>query len=684
MTAKFLDIYDVGMDAKFVETLYHRWQKDPFAVEESWARYFATLDTVVSGPSWQRANWPLTETDTLTAGLDPTQMSVASVPARQEAKQGGTAALDSIRAMALIRAWRVRGHLAANLDPLGLSRQPLPADLEPSWHGFTASEMDREVYLGGQMGLEHATVRNLITRLRQLHGGPVGLEYMHIAEVEERRFLQERFERHAHKNSASRELLSTLIRAVEYERFLGKKYVGTKRFGLDGGEAAIPAIEVILRHGSRQGVEEVVIGMNHRGRLNVLTNVMGKAHRAVFHEFAGGSANPEDVGGTGDVKYHLGTSTDRIIEGRNMHLSLASNPSHLDAVDPVVLGKARAKQTRLGDTERRRVLPLLIHGDAAFAGQGIIMECFGFSGLDGYNTGGSIHVIINNQVGFTTSPQFARSSPYPSDIAKMVQAPILHVNGDDPEAVAFAAALATDYRMTFRRDVVIDMWCYRRFGHNEGDEPGFTQPLMYAQIRKRQAVSEIYADRLKAQGVVDDAWITSATAVTRSELEAEFEAAKSYRPNKADWFEGDWSDLSSGRGDNAPVVSGVTHERIDTLGKALTQVPANLVIHPTLGRVLDAKPACSTRVKGSTGPQGKRWPSARYCKRVMASVFRGRIPAVGPSRSATRPGWTRTTVIGIFRSPRSRPASRCGTARSTNMESWASNMAMLRQHRTRW
>ena len=328
---------------------------------------------------------------------------------------------------------------------------------------------------------------------------------MHLSDVEERRFLQDRIEGPdkviQFTPEGKRAILQAVIRGEEYENYLGKKYVGTKRFGLDGGEAMIPALEAVIKYGGSMGVREIIYGMAHRGRLNILANVMAKPYRVIFHEFAGGSANPDDVGGSGDVKYHLGTSTDREFDGIKVHMSLVPNPSHLEAVSPVVLGKTRAQQAIRDDlNQHEQVLPVLIHGDAAFAGQGVVWECFGLSGIRGYSTGGCLHFIINNQIGFTTSPQFARSSPYPSDVAKGVQAPILHVNGDDPEAVTFACKLAIEYRQKFKRDIVIDMWCYRRFGHNEGDEPSFTQPLMYKEIRQHPRVSQIYSDRLHDRG----------------------------------------------------------------------------------------------------------------------------------------------------------------------------------------
>ncbi|HEY0626427.1 MAG TPA: 2-oxoglutarate dehydrogenase E1 component [Allosphingosinicella sp.] len=557
------------------------------------------------GPSWARSNWPVSELDEVNAGLDPTLMSIEPVAAKAKAAAVAAgksdadirqAAEDSIRAMMLIRTYRVRGHLAANLDPLGLAKRDLPADLTPEFHGFTGAALDRPVYLGGSLGFETATVREIVEVLRRNYCGNVGLEYMHINDLEERRFLQDRMEGRTAEISFTPEgkqaILSKVIEAEQWEKFLARKYVGTKRFGLDGGEGMIPALEGVIKYGGQYGVREMVIGMAHRGRLNVLANVMGKPYRAIFSEFAGGSANPEDVGGSGDVKYHLGTSSDREFDGIQVHMSLVPNPSHLEAVDPVVLGKTRGVQMQRGDVDGTQVLPVLLHGDAAFAGQGIVAECFGFSGLPGYATGGTLHFVINNQVGFTTSPQFARSSPYPSDIAKSVQAPILHVNGDDPEAVTFACKVAIEYRQKFKRDIVIDMWCYRRFGHNEGDEPSFTQPLMYAAIRNHPAVSDIYGARLVKEGVVDKAWIDGRIGEFTQLLETEFEAAKSYLPNKADWFEGRWSGFGkpdTPETERRNVETCIAADMLQEIGRTLTTVPEDVTVHKTLQRILDAK-----------------------------------------------------------------------------------------------
>ena len=561
------------------------------------------IDEPQAGPSWAPKNWPPIDSDDWTAALDPQQMQVAVKAAATKAgaplaaAEVERAADDSIRAMMLIRTYRVRGHLAANLDPLHLSTRELPADLTPEYHGFVGADQDRPVYLGGTLGVERATVREIVSILQANYCGHVGLEYMHIADVEERRFLQERMEGADKRVEFTREgkqaILKKVIEAEEWEKFLAKKYVGTKRFGLDGGEAMIPALESIIKYGGALGVREIVYGMAHRGRLNMLANVMAKPYRVIFHEFQGGSANPDDVGGSGDVKYHLGTSTDREFDGISVHMSLVPNPSHLEAVDPVVLGKVRAQQVHRDDlAKHEQVLPVLIHGDAAFAGQGIVWECLGFSGVPGYNTGGCIHFIVNNQIGFTTSPAFARSSPYPSDVAKGVQAPILHVNGDDPEAVTFACKLAIDFRQQFKRDIVIDMWCYRRFGHNEGDEPSFTQPLMYKTIRKHPPVSELFGARLVDEGVIDGDYVATHRGEFVAHLEEEFKLGASYKANKADWFAGRWSGLYAPKDEGNTrrnVDSGVTSKLFDAVGRAITTIPDDVDVHKTLRRVIDAR-----------------------------------------------------------------------------------------------
>ncbi|MDY7098657.1 MAG: 2-oxoglutarate dehydrogenase E1 component [Pseudomonadota bacterium] len=558
------------------------------------------------GPSWGNPKW-LDQVsgagEDLAAAMDPTQMRVivekaakkAGKPLDQDALQH--AADISNKAMTLVRLYRVRGHMAADLDPLGLSgKRGEIQDLTLDFHGLAGME-NEEVYVSDVLGLEWTTIGKLHQRLKEVYCGNVGLEYMHIAETEERRFLQDKFESPGETIQFTPEgkkaILSAVVRGEQYEEFLGKKYVGTKRFGLDGGESMIPALEAVIKHGGSAGVREIIYGMAHRGRLNVLANVMEKPYKVIFHEFSGGSANPEDVGGSGDVKYHLGTSTDRAFDDIEVHMSLVPNPSHLEAVNPVVLGKSRAQQAIRDDlTQKKQVLPVLIHGDAAFAGQGVVWESLSLSGVPGYDTGGCLHFIINNQIGFTTSPKFARSSPYPSDVAKGVQAPILHVNGDDPEAVTFACKLAVEYRQTFHRDIVIDMWCYRRFGHNEGDEPKFTQPLMYDKIRKHPKVSVHYENRLIEEGVIEEGYRAGVAKEFENHLEEEFQAAKSYKANEADWFGGRWAGLNKPADPETArrnIETAIEPKMFDSLGRVLTEVPDNVNIHKTLGRVLKAK-----------------------------------------------------------------------------------------------
>jgi 2-oxoglutarate dehydrogenase E1 component len=572
------------------------------------------------GPSWAKRGWLDALADSgadLVAAMDPTEMKLAVQKAAKDAgkptdpKAVEKAAALSIAAMTLVRLYRVRGHMAADLDPLGLSNREGPADLTLEWHGLAGKE-NEEVYVGGVLGMEWTTVGKLHQRLREVYCGKVGLEYMHIADTEERRFLQEKFEKPGETIQFTPEgkkaILAAVLRGEQYEEFLAKKYVGTKRFGLDGGESMIPALEAVIKHGGSAGVREIIYGMAHRGRLNVLANVMAKPYRVIFHEFSGGSANPDDVGGSGDVKYHLGTSTDREFDGISVHMSLVPNPSHLEAVNPVVLGKVRAQQAIRDDLKvKAQVLPVLIHGDAAFAGQGVVWESLSLSGVPGYDTGGCIHFIINNQIGFTTSPKFARSSPYPSDVAKGVMAPILHVNGDDPEAVTFACKLAVEYRQTFHRDVVIDMWCYRRFGHNEGDEPKFTQPLMYDKIRAHPKVSVSYETRLVREGVVEPGTRARMAEEFVALLEDEFEAGKSYKANEADWFGGRWAGLNKPADPETArrsVETAIEPKTLDALGRVLTEVPADLDIHKTLDRVLAAK-----REMFATG-EGFDWATA--------------------------------------------------------------------------
>src|SRR5450432_2584516 len=557
-----------GTNATYIDDIYARYEKDPASVDPEWQDFFKSLkDTPADvrknaeGPSWGRDNWPLAPRDELTSALDgnwPEVEKVVGTKIAAKAQAKGTeltaaelhqATRDSVRALMLIRAYRMRGHFHAKLDPLGIEPPRDREELDPRSYSFTEADLDRKIFLDHVLGLEYATLREIVALCERTYCQTLGVEFMHITNAAQKSWIQERIEGPDKEISFTREgrraILMKLIEAEGFEKFCDLKFTGTKRFGLDGGESLIPALEQIIKRGGNLGVKEIVVGMPHRGRLNVLTQVMGKPHRALFHEFKGGSANPDAVEGSGDVKYHLGASSDREFVNNRIHLSLTANPSHLESVDPVVLGKVRAKQDQHGDPPDQRisVLPLLMHGDAAFAGQGVVAECFGLSDLKGYRTGGSLHFIVNNQIGFTTYPRYSRSSPYPSDVAKMIEALIFHVNGDDPEAVVYAAKVATEYRMKFQRPVVIDMFCYRRFGHNEGDEPSFTQPLMYKKIRSHPSTLEIYSKKLTAEGVVTEAEVEKMKADWRAHLEVEMESGSGYKPNKADWLDGRWSGL---------------------------------------------------------------------------------------------------------------------------------------------
>src|SRR5271166_1763172 len=577
-----------GANAGFIAGLYTRFLENPNSVDESWRRFFSEMGDDLSavlterrGPAWSKPT-PLIVAD----GAAPAA-EVGAEALRQ-------ASIDSICALNLIRAYRVRGHLEADLDPLGLEKRGPYPELDYHSYGFVEADLEREIFINNLFGRERATLREIVALLRTTYCGRIGVEYMHIQVPAERIWIQQKFEeqnRPALAASVKKEILQTLTVAETFERFLDRRYTGTKRFGIEGAESLMPALEAILRRGSELGIREFVIGMPHRGRLNVLANFVGKPFAAIFSEFQGNATQLEHLHGSGDVKYHLGTSGDREVGGQTVHLSLAANPSHLEAVDPVVLGKVRAKQYQRGDSERTRVAAILMHGDAAFAGQGLVAEALELSELDGFATGGTIHVLVNNQIGFTTSPSAARSSPYPSDMAKGVQAPIFHVNGDDPEAVVEAARIATEYRQQFKKDVVIDLFCYRRHGHNEADEPAFTQPLMYRAIASHPTTREIYAGRLVAAGVVDEAQVAAMATRFIADLEAQFEAAKSYRPNKADWLEGVWAGFHEAAGDDRRGDTGVAIQTLREVGHGLVTVSAGFRLNPKIARQLEAKRA---------------------------------------------------------------------------------------------
>ncbi|CAA2137859.1 MULTISPECIES: 2-oxoglutarate dehydrogenase E1 component [Methylobacterium] len=633
-----------GGNAAYLEELQAAYARDPHSVDQQWQDFFKSLgdesglaEKNAAGASWQKPNWPVHANGEMVSALDGNWATVEKAVGDKIRAKSDTAKLDgakvangaavvaasgvsveqatkdSVRAIMLIRAYRMRGHLHAKLDPLGLAPRGDHEELHPQHYGFEEKDWDRPIFLDNVLGLQYSTIREIVEILERTYCQTLGVEFMHISNPEEKAWIQERIEGKGKEISFTpegrRAILNKLVEAEGFEKFLDLKYTGTKRFGLDGSESMIPALEQIIKRGGALGAKEIVLGMAHRGRLNVLSNVMSKPFRAIFNEFKGGSASPAEVEGSGDVKYHLGASSDRTFDDNNVHLSLTANPSHLEIVDPVVLGKVRAKQDQRAkpNVQRTSVVPLLIHGDAAFAGQGVVAECLGLSGLKGHRTGGSIHFIINNQIGFTTDPRFSRSSPYPSDVAKMVEAPIFHCNGDDPEAVTFAAKIAIEYRQKFGKPVVIDMLCYRRFGHNEGDEPAFTQPKMYQRIRKHPTALETYAKRLIAEGVLTQEQFDTRKAEFRAMLDGELEVAGNYKANKADWLDGRWSGFKAVREDVDDPRRGKTGVPADTLreiAQRITTPPPGFHLHRTIQRFFD------NRAKAVETGKGIDWATA--------------------------------------------------------------------------
>jgi len=597
-----------GANATYVSELYGRFVEDASTVDPSWASFFRELNddgrailAELRGASWNKngnkvIGAPEEEIPgAKKPGKDGKAAAPAAAPVGPSPKELRQATLDSIRALMMIRIYRVRGHLEATLDPLGLHKIEPHPELDYRSYGFVEADLDREIFIDHVLGLETATLRQILRILKQTYCGTIGVEFMHIQDPEQKAWIQKRIESvRNHTDFTERgkkAILERLTEAEGFERFLQMKYTGTKRFGIEGGESTIPALEQILKRGSQLGVKDVVLGMAHRGRLNILTNFMKKPYTALFSEFQGNPATPEDYQGSGDVKYHLGTSADRDFDGNIVHLSLTANPSHLEVVDPVVLGKVRAKQTQRKDTERSTVMGLLIHGDAAFAGQGVVHECFAMSQLKGYSTGGTIHVVINNQIGFTTAPQYSRSGPYCTDVAKMVQAPILHVNADDAEAVIHVARIAAEFRQEFKADVVIDLVCYRRHGHNESDEPAFTQPLMYRKIASHPTTRQIYATQLIKEGVITAEEGAQMVADFQAKLEIDFDAAKSYKVNKADWLEGKWAGLGAltEEEEMREERTDVSFELLQEVGQGIAKIPEGVVVNRKIVRQLEAK-----------------------------------------------------------------------------------------------
>ena len=581
-------------NSAFLEQMYLKYINKDLDLPSDWKNYFDDLgdelDLVVNeikGPSWAPIKKQINIVEKKPKKEVHSNGSVKNVISENNLQNN----IDSIKAVELIRAYRLRGHLLAKLDPLGLKKTEYLEELHPEYYGFKKSDYKREIFLNGVTNKKYSNISEILTFLNKTYCGPIGYEYMHISNPEERVWLRRRIEEDENEikftKNGKEAILNKLIQAEGFEKFLATKYVGTKRFGLDGAESLIPALEQIIKIGGQSQIKEVKIGMSHRGRLNVLANVLQKSYKRIFNEFAG-EFNSSSNEGAGDVKYHLGASSNREFDGNPVHVSLTDNPSHLEAVNPVVLGQTRAKQFFHKDTERNKVIPILIHGDAAFAGQGIVAECFAMSGLPGHNTGGTIHIIVNNQIGFTTSPRFARSSPYPSDVAKMVDAPILHVNGDDPEAVIYATRIATEFRLKFNRDVVVDLICYRRFGHNEGDEPSFTQPLMYEKIRSHPTTLKLYGQKLTHEQIFTEEGVNQKIKTFKDLLDDQFKTAKDYKP-KIEWFEGTWSRYKPEKGKDKRGVTGVDKEIIKSISDRINVIPSEINPHKTVAKVFDLR-----------------------------------------------------------------------------------------------
>jgi len=599
-----------GTNSSYIEKLYAKYVENPASIPDSWRQFFEGLgdqkNNIIEnqGPSWAPSNIKYISNGDLDVYEKylPKNLNGNSIKEKITEKNKTLSSdekvdverstIDSVRAIMMIRAYRIRGHLIADLDPLQLQEKHYHPELNPETYGFKKEDRNRKIFLDNVLGFEYATVNEILEILLKTYCAKIGIEFMHMSDPEEKKWIQERIEGKGKEANFTTEgkkaILKKLIEAEGFENYCHTKFVGTKRFGLDGCESLIPALEQIVKVGGNLGVKEIKIGMPHRGRLNILANVIQKPFKKIFKEFSG-DPGPDAAGVSGDVKYHLGASADRDFNGNSVHVSLTANPSHLEAVNPVVLGQTRAKQFFHNDPQRIKVIPILLHGDAAFAGQGIVAECFAMSGLKGHNTGGTIHIIVNNQIGFTTSPSFARSSPYPSEVAKMVQAPIFHVNGDDPESVVYCSRIATEYRQKFKRDVVIDIICYRRFGHNEGDEPSFTQPLMYKKIRSQATTLTIYGNQLIQEGVLRDDEFQKEKDNFKKFLDTEFDSSKSYIPNQIDWFTGSWSKFTTEIGSDRRGVTGVDLELIHQAGEKICNLPENFNFHSTIKRLFEAK-----------------------------------------------------------------------------------------------
>jgi 2-oxoglutarate dehydrogenase E1 component len=575
-----------GANATYVEALYERYLQDPASLDPAWRSYFDAL------PASGRPERP--HSPVIAEVAARTQRPPAVNGTAAAAAGGATSNQKQAAVSRLIQLYCNRGHLIANIDPLGLLQRPRPRQLGLGWVGLTEADLDSRFYTAARNDwiAPQASLREIIARLEHVYCGTIGAEFAHVSDSDERIWLQDEFQlgrmRHSFSAEEQRSLLAELTAAEGLERYLHTRYVGQKRFSLEGGEALIASLNDLIQQGGGIGIEEFVLGMAHRGRLNVLVNVLGKAPSQLFSEFEG-KYDDNHMQGSGDVKYHKGFSADVRTSGGNVHVALAFNPSHLEIVDPVVEGSVRARQQRRDDSLGDRVVPVLMHGDAAFAGQGVVMETLQLSQARGFRTGGTVHIVINNQIGFTISdPHDARSTMYCSDIAKMVEAPIFHVNADDPEAVVFVTRLALRYRQRFHKDVVIDLVCYRRLGHNEADEPAATQPVMYRVIRQHPSVRQLYAERLIGAGVLSAEQVEQLVSQYRAALDSgrlDSHAALGLIGNKytIDWSryaQVDWSE---------PVKTGVPAQRLAELGQRLMKLPADLTLHARVANLISAR-----------------------------------------------------------------------------------------------
>ena len=575
-------------NAPYVAELYFKYKQNSKGVDDSWKRFFSSLNedelSIISdfgGPEWKKRDTNVIDD----ISFDKVVRSSSSV----DFNSFKTSTLDSIRALRLIRAYRINGHLIANLDPLNLHEKNYHPELDYKSYGFSENDLDREIFIDGSLGLETATLKEIIKILNKTYASSIGVEFLHIQSVEQKQWVQERIEEVNNKTNfttqGKKAIFQRLVESELFEQYLDKKFLGTKRYGIVGGESMIPGIEQIVKQSCLSGVEDIYFGTAHRGRLTLLATVLGMPYKGILSKFQGDLNDPNEVLGSGDVKYHLGVSSDREFDGKKIHLSLTPNPSHLEAVDPVVVGKVRAKQTLLNDKTTDKVFGILIHGDAAMAGQGIVAETFAMSQLRGFRTGGTIHFVINNQIGFTTTPHYGRSAPYCTEIAKMVQAPIFHVNGDDPEAVVHVCRLAAEYRNLFKEDVVVDMFCYRRSGHNEADEPMFTQPLMYKMIKKHQTTLNLYKDQLVKEEILTEDEAKNKISDFKEFLDNEFELSKSYKPNKADWLDGTWTGIKTASIDARRGKTSSTEDDIKILAKEIHTLPEEFTPHKRIKKI---------------------------------------------------------------------------------------------------